>query len=513
MKKQIGINLIAQMIAFGVNLGISFFLTPFIVNHIGVEANGFVGLANNFIEYAQLITVALNSMAGRFITIKYHQNDKQGASKYFSSVFFANVILTVIMTLVFTIIIVFLNNIINISQELVFDVKILWMLIFINFIFGIFTSIFSTAAFVKNRLDLSALVNAKGYIIKAIILIICFIIFKPAVWYVGLAISVMGLYVLIKNIIFTKKLTPEIEINKKLFDIKTIKEVTTSGIWNTISKLSSILSSGLDLLITNLFVNGVAMGVLSLSKTIPNIVLSFFGTIATIFAPQLTISYAKNEKEDMKSQLIMAIKILGLLSSIPMIIIFSFGKEFYSLWAPTQDSNFLYLLTIISCINLVFALPLEPLYNIFTVTNKIKVSSIYLIISSTISIIGVFIGLQFTNNDNIKVIIIIAISSILNLIRVLTFLPIYGAKCLNLKLFTFYPTLLKNVVSIIILSGVAILFKTFVSIDTWIKLIAVCIIIAIISLIINMIINFNKQERSDFLNQLKQKLKILKEGE
>ena len=40
MKKQTGINLIAQVIAFGINLGISFILTPFIVEKIGVEANG-----------------------------------------------------------------------------------------------------------------------------------------------------------------------------------------------------------------------------------------------------------------------------------------------------------------------------------------------------------------------------------------------------------------------------------------------------------------------------------------
>lgn len=72
-EKQTGINLIAQVIAFGINLGISFFLTPFIVEKIGVEANGFVSLANNFVEYAQLITISINSMAGRFITIKLHQ--------------------------------------------------------------------------------------------------------------------------------------------------------------------------------------------------------------------------------------------------------------------------------------------------------------------------------------------------------------------------------------------------------------------------------------------------------
>lgn len=512
MKKQIGINLIAQIIAFGVNLCISFFLTPYIVENIGVEANGFIGLANNFIEYAQLITVALNSMAGRFITIRYHQDDKEGASKYFSSVFFANLILSVILTCVFSIIIVFLDKIINISQELVIDVKILWFLIFVNFIFGIFTSIFSTSEFVKNRLDLYAITNAKGYIIKAIILVILFKLFKPTVWYVGLAICLMGMYILIRNIIYKKKIAPDIKISRKYFDIKKIKEVFMSGIWNTVSKLSSILSSGLDLLITNIFVDGVAMGVLSLSKTIPNIVLSFFGTIATIFAPQLTISYAKNEKEDMKKQLIMSTKILGIISTIPMVIIFSLGKEFYSLWAPTQDANFLYLLTIISCVNLMFDLPLEPLYNIFTVTNKIKVSSLYLIISSTISIICVFLGLQFINDDNIKVIYIISVSSIFNIIRVLTFLPIYGAKCLNLKWNTFYPTILKNAIFIVILSFIVILLKNYITIDSWITLIVACILIAIASVIMNLLINFSKQEISDFWKEIRQKMNTSKEG-
>ena len=73
MKKQFSMNFIAQFIAFFVNVGVSFFLTPFIVQNIGVDANGFVTLANNFVDYAQLFTVALNSMAGRFITIKIHQ--------------------------------------------------------------------------------------------------------------------------------------------------------------------------------------------------------------------------------------------------------------------------------------------------------------------------------------------------------------------------------------------------------------------------------------------------------
>ena len=64
---------------------------------------------------------------------------------------------------------------------------------------------------------------------------------------------------------------------------------------------------------------------------------------------------------------------MGLFAAIPIAILIGFGKEFYQLWVPNQNANLLELLTIITCFNLIFALPLEPLYNIFTVKNKIKI--------------------------------------------------------------------------------------------------------------------------------------------
>lgn len=514
MKKQTGVNLIAQIIAFGINLAISFFLTPFIIEKVGVEANGFVSLANNFIEYAQLITVAINSMAGRFITIKLHQNKQEEANKYFSSVFIANTIVSIILTLVSVFIILFINNLINISDSILNDVRILWAFIFANFILSLFTSVFNVSTFAKDRLDLNAFCNIKGYLIRITILLFCYIVLDVHVWYIGLALFFMGLYTFLKNIYYAKKLTPELKINKAYFDKNYILELLKSGIWNTISKLSSILSSGLDLLITNLFINATAMGVLSLSKTIPTIILSLFGTIATIFAPSLTISYANKDNNLMKKQLISSIKLLGVLSSIPLAILIGFGKEFYSLWAPSQNSVLLYTLTLINCFNLIFCLPLEPLYNIFTATNKIKTSSLALITFSTLSIFSTFIALKLVPNDvNIKMFTILGVSSFYNIIRVLTFLPMYGAKCLKLKLNTFYGVIVKNSISVILLSVIALIIKNLFNINNWITLIIACIFIVIIGLILNTLIILNKSDKQNIITLIKEKIGGLKKNE
>ena len=68
--RQLAINMIFSVIAFVLNLGISFFITPYITNQFGSEAYGFVKLANDFSSYASLFSIALNSMASRYLMLE-----------------------------------------------------------------------------------------------------------------------------------------------------------------------------------------------------------------------------------------------------------------------------------------------------------------------------------------------------------------------------------------------------------------------------------------------------------
>ena len=84
------INIITSVGVMVVNLFISFWLSPYIIRTIGVEANGFVSFANELVGYANLIVTALNAMAARFITIAYIQKDYKKANLYYNSVFWGN---------------------------------------------------------------------------------------------------------------------------------------------------------------------------------------------------------------------------------------------------------------------------------------------------------------------------------------------------------------------------------------------------------------------------------------
>ena len=60
--KQLSINLVTQIVSFGLNLAISFLLTPFVIENIGKDVYGFVSLANNFTSYVSVFTIALNAL-------------------------------------------------------------------------------------------------------------------------------------------------------------------------------------------------------------------------------------------------------------------------------------------------------------------------------------------------------------------------------------------------------------------------------------------------------------------
>jgi len=500
--REFELNMVAQIFAFAINIGIGFLLTPYIVNSISGEAYGFVGLANNFVSYALIVTSALNSMAARFVAIEIHRNTIGEANRYFSSVVYSNLVLAFSFGVLAFLVVVNLSSFVHVSANILADVKLLWALIFLNFVISIINSIFNIATFVKNKLYLLSKQRIVSYVLKAVVLLAAFSLFSPSVWYLGLATVTGTAYLLAWNIYYTKKLMPEVKVRKAYFDWHAIKVLLSSGIWNSISSLSSILSTGLDLLFANLFIGSAAMGVLSIAKTVPMTILSLFGAMSVVYVPQLIANYARNEYETMKSQLIASMKFLGMFACIPVASLFAYGDIFYRLWVPSQDAQLLYVLSIVSCLEFTFTLPLEGLWSLFTVMNKVRQSSIFLIITSALSIVFVLIGLQFTDDPTVKLYIIAGTSTIFMIIRALTFLPLRSAHYLKLQWNTFYPYILKSIASSAATIAASFLIKRILPIDRWSMLFLAILMTSVIALLLNSVILLNKGDRAMIISRM-----------
>lgn len=498
--KQLVLNMFASFASYVISIGINLVTSPYIVQSIGVEANGFVGLANNFISYASLITIALNSLAGRFVTISIYKNDIDGANRYFSSVFIANIFLTLFMAIAAVFLTVYLEFILNIPEDLIFDVKLLFASLLLNCLIGTLGSIFTVATFAANKLYLNYLRQMESNILRMLLVILLFVFFPPRVSYLGVTALIAGIYVFIFNIYYTKKLLPYIHISFKYFNIKKIWEIVTSGVWNLINRLGQLLLDGLDLLITNIFISATSMGILSVAKTIPSVITGIVGNVVGVFSPDFTILYAQEKYDELLIRLKQSIKIMGIVSCMPIIILIVCGDLFYSLWQPTQDARQLQLLSLITCGGLIFNGSINCIYNIFTVVNKLKLSAVLVCLTGAVSTCITFVLLKTTD---LGLIAVAGVSVALSIIRNLTFTAPYGAYCLKQKWYIFYPEIFKNVFLVCICSAAGLFVKNTMSFTGWGGLFILGIICLCISALFSLFIVLNINDRRFLINKFK----------
>lgn len=120
-------------------------------------------MAKTFANYASIFTVALNAFSARYISIEYHKGNKKKANVYYNSVFIADVILAIVIFGMAVVIIINLNRFLMIPEDLIGDVKKLFLLDTINFLILSCGTVFMTATTIKNRLEMGSI--ARGNIL------------------------------------------------------------------------------------------------------------------------------------------------------------------------------------------------------------------------------------------------------------------------------------------------------------------------------------------------------------
>lgn len=496
--KQLFINFIATFIAFAINALINFILSSYIVNSVSEEAYGFVQLANTFITYFTVITLAINSMASRFISIEYYKNNKKEANEYYSSTFWANVIVMIVSIPILAIFILNLEKFIKISPNLISDVKILFAFLSANLFLGLLTTNLSISYYIKNKLYIQSIINSISYLIKAIILYILYIYFPPYVAFVGLATLFATTFIQSCGLFFKKKLIPEIKIGKLQWS--KVKVLIASGIWNSITRIGNILSEGLDLFITNLWLSAEAMGILAIVKIIPNIISSVLNNLVTIFMPSMTKTYAQESKEEFIKLIKKAMNFVGIFLNIPIVCIIVLGDILFKLWFPTQDAIILQVLSVISISQWIVVGPVSIMHNIFTVINKIKTNSILVCITGFLNVLLVFILLKYTN---LGLYAVVGISCLLSILRNLLYTLPFSAKYIGSKWWTFFPEIVKAIISVMINTVLGLLMKTIINPNSWLTLFISGIVLCFVVVIINCIIFLDKDTKKNILTKFK----------
>ena len=483
---------------------INFFLTPYITDRLGTEAYGFVSLSRTTVSYASIVTVAFTAFMVRYISLAYHKKNMNEANKYYSSSIASVLFLSFLICIIMFFMVIFLQLIFKIPFNLLKDVKVLFLMVFVGFILETVTVPFSTVFYIKDRLDIYQILKIFSYVFEIIILIISYQFFSSKIWYVGFSLMFAAGWILIGSIISTKKLVPELSFKKKNIQFKKSIDMLQNGIWQSINSLGTTLNSGLDIWITNLLLTPLEMGEISIVKIIVNIFSVLYSTLSQAFQPRMLKAYSTGNINKFLDELYFAMKICGCFSAILLAGFISLGKTYYILWLPNQNYNLLYTLTVISVLSSLTDGIIYPAYYVNTLTTKKKIPCFVTIFTGLLNVFGMFVLLKYTK---LGVYSIVITTTVLMLFTNGIFNPIYCAVILKLKWYTLLPLIVKNACVTFLMIFVFNWISNIINVKTWSILILTAIIFCGIGVIIYFICMTSSSEKKNLLIKLRKEKK------
>ncbi len=492
--KQTAINMGAQTVSFALSLLINLLLTPVIVNRIGSEVYGFFGLASNLLDYVSVITAAVNAMATRFITVAYTKGDIKSANEYFTSVTAVNIAISMALLIPAGVLAAKLEWFFDVPKSHLGDIKLLWAFCFGVFFVNLIFSRCDAAMFAANRLDITAGINMTGLIMKAALLLAAYTLLTPRISYLGAAAFISAVYIAAMRVRAKRKTAPALRFDRALYKFSVIKELVKVGIWNSVSQLSQLLFTGLDLLIANLFIGAEEMGILSVAKTVPTMIIGLIGVIAGTFYPIMTIAYTK-DRDALLKETFLASKMCGFICSVPVMGIAVFGGAFFSLWLPSLPSSEIsriQLLSILTLLPQMMSIYLFPLYQINTLTCKVKLPAL---VDCGIGAANILIVYALLKTTNLGLYAIAGVSSVLLVFRILIFVPIYAAHNVNLQKTAFYPLLARGMVLNAVTGFLFYMIQSFMPKGSWAALVIFALLAAAVGYSAGFFVIFSKEER------------------
>lgn len=484
-KKRLSINLISNVLSYFVATVLSFLITPFLVRNLGKEIYGFYGIANSFVNYITIVATALNSMAAKYITVEYVRGNESQAKKYYSSIFFSNVILCLILTPILVVVILDLNVLLNISDVYVRQVQCLFGLILAAMLLRFITSVYGTATYTTNRMDYRAYIDLVKAGLRLVLYLLLFTIFRPSIVYLGIVLFLLEAFNSIAQIVISKKLMPTLKIEGKYFDFRLVLQTLKIGVWNSLNQLGDLLLSSSDLIMANILLGESASGNISIIKTLPTLISGVITAINGVFMPRAANYYAQGNKKELVKEIKHSQKLMGTVITPLVVTLIVFTSDFLNLWVPGNDIELLTNLANIDISRMLIVAVVWPVANLNIILDKVKTPSLLVIASGVLNIVSMY---ALTTYTDIRIYAIVVTTFVLTLLFYGLFIPIYSSKNLEISLWSFLKAEGQMLLSSVVTYYVVKLIHSCFTINTWFSFIIIGGICGIVAIVVGLVV-------------------------
>lgn len=480
------LNITSTGLLFFLNTLIGLWITPFLINRLGVEVYGMIPLANQITGYLSLMTIALTGAVGRFLSIEIIKQNYDNANQVFNTTFFLSVAISLVLLPFIAILIFLLPKLINIPKGHDIEIQLLFAAIFLTFIISFLQTGFLVSSWALNRFDLRNSAFAGGKIVQVIILILYFKYFQPNIWYFSVSLLISTIFSFILNIIIWRKLTPGFILSIDFFEPKLFIELLTMGKWFILEQVGTIFLLSMDLLLVNKLISPTAGGHYGSLLIIPFTIRNFFVTVLGVISPIQMNYFTQNNLIQLQKISAYSVRMISIALAFIVGVICVYSKNILTIWLG-PEFEFLWPILVLLVFPLFLTLPFQTLFQLQIAFNKVKVPAI---ITLTFGILNVVLIYLSTVKLNLDLFGIALACGITYSSRKLFFSTTYAAKIQNLPLghyiYQLIPGLFFLILVVVISSGISII----IPVTNIFSLVFVILISALLSLLIGFITIF-----------------------
>jgi membrane protein EpsK len=380
------VNLGANLGQLGLSLLVGVWYVPFLVRHLGPAAYGLIPLSTSLTGYMALITLALNSAVGRYLTIALEKKEHSRANLIFNTSFWGNLALTAALLVPAALGVIYLDRLINIPAGFSAEARWLFVGTAAAFLLNEIKTPFDVSSFSRNRFDLRNLVTISELLTRVGLVVLLFYVLQPRVSYVGFAILCGTAVSTLGAIWLWKVLTPTLRLRPRDFDREVLRNLANTGGWVIINQIGAILYLQIDVLVANRLFGPEQSGKFAAMLQLPYLIRLLGTTVAGVFSPTVLYYFARNDVDGLMVFLRRTIKCMGFMLALPIGLLCGFSEPLLRLWLGPGFSEFsplLFLMAAHLCINVAVL----PLLGLQLAANRMKTPAVVTIVMGLVNLV------------------------------------------------------------------------------------------------------------------------------
>jgi O-antigen/teichoic acid export membrane protein len=327
-------NAAANWLAFLFVAGVSFFLSPFVVHHLGNTAYGVWSLLVSVVGYLGLLDFGVRGAVTRYVAHHHAVGDNEGCSSIVSAGMVLFGLLGAVAILLSGVVALLLPSVFNIPESLVNDSQVVLVVGGLTVAVTLIGAVFAGVVTGLERFDISSGVEILVTAIRTVVIVLAL---REGYGLVTLGLIHLGASVLYGAAawITVHKLYPDLQLRFRVPLLPHIRTILSFSMFLSVIHIFGVLVYYSDALVIAAFLPIGAVTFFAIAGNLCDYAYKVAGTLSKMMTPRVS-ALTSMGSENVREEILNAARI-ATLATAPIAAIFWYrGESFINLWMGTD---------------------------------------------------------------------------------------------------------------------------------------------------------------------------------